>query len=296
MNIKNIIKDYAQLTKFGIVIFVLLTATQGYFLSLNQWSEFSLEDFLFFILGLYLISSGSFILNQAQEREFDQKMARTQKRPIARGALSALQGFVLAGSFIGFGLFLLLILHPLTGGLALLTVILYNGFYTLFWKRRWSHGAVFGALPGALPPVIGYSLGPSFIGSPECVYLFLLMFFWQMPHFWSLAIYYKKDYAQAGIPTLPVVFGDQKTLYEMSFYMVAYLGLALISPLFLQAGLTYLLFLCPLIVKVIYEFYCYLNHKTKWLRFFLWVNASIIVCLFVPLADKWVFYYFLSQS
>ena len=288
---KNLIIDYIKLTKFGIVVFVLLTASSGYFLSLGSISSYSSETFFFFLLGLYLVSSGSFILNQSQEWRLDQKMKRTKMRPIARGGLSSLQGYILAFAFITFGSFLLFLLQPLTAFLALLTVFLYNICYTVFWKRRLSHGAVFGALPGALPPVIGYSLMSNDIFSTECVYLFLLMFLWQMPHFWSLAIRYKEDYTQAGIPVLPVVYGFQKTVYEMGFYMIAYLGLALISPLFLRAGLMYILLLCPLVVKTLYEFYRYLNHHTAWLRFFLWINLSIIVYLSVPLFDKWLFNY-----
>ncbi len=287
---KHLLKDFIRITKFGIVIFVLLTASAGYFLSLNEISIFSTEIFLFFLVGLYLVSSGSFVLNQSQEWRLDQKMERTKRRPIARGSLSPLQGYVLAFTMIVFGGFLLFLLKPLTSFLALLTVFLYNVFYTLFWKKRLSHGAVFGAIPGALPPVIGYSLSNNNLFSTECVYLFLLMFLWQMPHFWSLAIRYKEDYNQAGVPVLPVIYGFQKTIYEMGFYMLAYVGLALISPLFLRAGLMYIFLLCPLVLKIIYEFYHYLNHQTKWLRFFLWINLSIIVYLSVPIMDKWFFY------
>lgn len=293
--IKSFFKSYSQLTKIGIVVFVLLTGSAGYFLSLNDKLEFSLISFLLFFIGLYLISSGSFILNQSQEWSLDQKMKRTSSRPIARGSLSPFQGYALSFIFIFTGFAILFYLKPLTAFLALTTVILYNTFYTLLWKRYMSHGAVFGALPGALPPVIGYSLGESYIFTTECVYLFLLMFLWQMPHFWSLAIRYKDDYAKAGVPVLPVVFGSEKTIYEMGLYMIAYLGLALISPLFLKAGVMYVLFLCPLVVKLAYEFLCYLHNHTRWLRFFLWINLSIIVYLSVPIIDKLVFSYFTYQ-
>ncbi len=288
---KNLIRDYVKITKFGIVVFVLLTASSGYFLSLRNFSFFSKEVFFFFLLGLYFVSSGSFILNQSQEWRLDRKMKRTKMRPIARGSLSSLQGYVLAFAMIIFGSFLLFLLKPLTAFIALLTVFLYNGLYTLLWKKQFSHGAVFGALPGALPPVIGYSVASNDLFSTECIYLFLIMFLWQMPHFWSLAIRYKEDYNRAGVPVLPVVYGLQKTIYEMGFYMIAYLGLALISPLFLQVGLMYVFFLYPLVIKVFYEFYRYLNHHTTWLRFFLWINVSIIVYLSVPIADKWLFQY-----
>ena len=287
----TLLKDYSRLTKLGIVVFVLLTATAGYFLSLDNIFLFSKEKYLLFILGLYLVSSGSFVLNQSQEWKLDQKMERTKRRPIARKSVTPFQGFVLSFAMILFGSFVIFLVSPLASFLSLLTVCLYNGFYTLLWKRRWSHGAVLGALPGALPPVIGYSLGNENLFSTECVYLFLLMFLWQMPHFWSLAIRYKEQYQQGGVPVLPVICGVQKTIYEMGFYMIAYLGLALISPLFLRVGLMYLLLLIPLVLKVLYEFFHYSNYHNKWLRFFLWINISIIVYLSVPVLDKWFFDY-----
>lgn len=286
---KHLLTDYIKLTKAGIVCFVLLTAGAGYLLSVNSFKQISLTVFLFFLTGLYLVSSGSFILNQIQERELDGKMKRTRSRPLPMGTITLFQASVLSFGFISFGLLLLALLNSLTAGLAFLTVLLYNGFYTLIWKRKMSHGAVFGALPGALPPVIGYSLGSNNLLSGPCVYLFLILFLWQMPHFWSLAIRYKEDYRQGGVPVLPVSVGFEKTLFEMGLYMIAYLGVALVSPLFLKAGPMYLIFLLPLVFKLAYEFLKYFQNPSKWLRFFLWINVSIILCFAVPVFDKWIF-------
>ena len=285
------LKDYYQLSKMGIVIFAFLTACSAYILSLNHFSQFSLEIFTVFLLGFYFVSSGSFILNQAQEWHLDKKMNRTKNRPIPVGKISPLQAYVLSLVFISFGIGLLFLLKPLTASLALLTVILYNGLYTLVWKKHLKYGAVLGALPGALPPVIGYSLGENSIFSGQCVYLFLLLFFWQMPHFWSLAIRYKEDYRKAGLPVLPVLDGHGKTLYQMGFYMLAYIGLALISPLFLKTGLMYIIFSLPLVFTLLYQFHKYFYNPSRWLRFFLWVNLSLIVYLGVPILDKWIFHW-----
>lgn len=282
-------KAYMKLTKAGIVCFVLLTAGAGYLLSVDSFKRISHPIFLFFLAGLYLVCSGSFILNQIQERELDGKMERTKGRPLPMGMITPFQASVLSFGFLFLGLSLLFLLKPLTAGLAFLTVFLYNGFYTLIWKRKMSHGAVFGALPGALPPVIGYSLGSDNVFSGPSVYLFLILFLWQMPHFWSLAIRYKEDYCKGGVPVLPVAAGFEKTLFEMGLYMIAYLGVALISPLFLKAGIMYALFLLPLTFKLAYEFFKYSQNPSKWLRFFLWINASIIFCFAVPVFDKWIF-------
>ena len=268
---------------------MLLTAGTGYLLSLDSFTQFSSSAFILFLTGLYLVSSGSFILNQIQERELDSKMKRTCSRPLPMKLISLFQASILCFGFISFGLLGLFILKPLTAGLALLTVLLYNGFYTLIWKRKMNHGAVLGAVPGALPPVIGYSLGSERLLEGPCIYLFLILFLWQMPHFWSLAIRYQEDYHKGGVPVLPVSAGFQRTLFEMGLYMIAYLGMTLVSPLFLKAGLMYLIFLVPLVFKLTYEFLKYFKNPVSWLRFFLWINFGILVQFAVPVLDKWLF-------
>ena len=288
--IKTFFKDYSRLTKGGIVFFALLTAGSGFLLALNSFSEFSFETFVLFFLGFYFVCSGGFILNQAQEWTLDQKMNRTKNRPVPLGKISPFQAYAFAFLFLLFGLGVLFVLKPLTMGLAVLTLILYNGFYTLWWKKHLKYGAVLGALPGALPPVIGYSLVDNPFLSKESVYLFLLLFLWQMPHFWSLAIRYREDYKKAGLPALPIVDSYEKTLYQIGFYMLAYLGLALISPLFLPAGLMYAFFLLPFVGILFYQFHKYFYNPSRWLPFFLWVNASILVYFAVPVLDKWIFY------
>ena len=293
--IKPAFKNYGQLSKIGIVSFALFTAGLAYILSLSDFSHFSFGIFALFMLGFYFTVSGGFILNQAQEWPLDQKMDRAKNRPIPSGKVSPLQAYILAVIFLFFGLSLLFLLKPLTAFLAFITVVLYNGFYTVLWKRYFRYGAVLGALPGALPPVIGYSLGTDDIFSGPCLYLFLLMFFWQMPHFWSLAIHYRKDYKKAGFPVLPVLSGRKKTLRLIGFYMLSYIGLALISPLFLSAGLIYMAVLPSLALILIYQFHKYFYKPSHWIKFFLWINASIIVCFAVPVLDKWILFFFVSR-
>ncbi|MDE0092726.1 MAG: heme o synthase, partial [Oligoflexia bacterium] len=291
MMIKTAFKDYYKLSKTGIVVFALLTASFAYVLALPHLSYFSVEDLTLFCLAFYFVCSGSFILNQAQEWLWDKKMNRTKNRPIPRGKISSGQASILAVLFLCFGLSLLFLINTVTAGLAFLTVVLYNFFYTLWWKRHLRYGAVLGAIPGAMPPLIGYSVASNDIFQLPAVYLFLLLFFWQMPHFWSLAIHYSKDYKKAGFPILPVVAGTEKTLYQMGFYILAYLGLSLMSPLFLTTGFMYLFVLIPFAFILLYQFYQYFYKPYhRWLKFFLWVNTSILVYFFVPVLDKWVFH------
>jgi protoheme IX farnesyltransferase len=280
---------FCDLTKSGIVVFVLLSGTAGYALSHSPYAPWD-----FFHLGcawatLYFLSAGSFALNQAQEWRIDRKMPRTENRPIPSGRVSALQGWAVGFGFVAIGLFFGLLLSPLVALLGLATVLLYNLLYTTVWKRRWAFAAVPGAIPGAMPVVIGYAANAPAPIKPDIVYAFAIMFLWQMPHFWSLALRFKDDYAKGGIPVLPIRLGDEKTLFHMGLYIFAYAALAVASPWFVSARWSYAVAVVPFAFKVLWEFNVYYRHrgKAKWLPFFLWTNFSLLVFLIAPVVDKW---------
>ncbi|MGE0763599.1 MAG: protoheme IX farnesyltransferase [Bdellovibrionales bacterium] len=283
-------RTYFKLTKSGIVWFVLLTAFLGYAMAVVTGNEWDSSALTLLLCGLYLVSSGSFSWNQAQEWQLDARMPRTQTRPIPRGTIQPWQAYLLGGLMIGFGSFLLSLVQPLSALLALATVVLYNGLYTLYWKKRWSFGAVPGAIPGAMPVVIGYSAMSGQILSPEVFYLFMIMFLWQMPHFWCLAIRYREDYANAKIPVLPLKLGVDRTLYHMGLYMFAYVGLAIAAPWFFNTHVFYLLLIVPIAIKVMIEFFRYHQARAegRWLPFFLWVNVSMLAFLAAPVMDSWL--------
>ncbi len=345
----SVLKSYLKLSKAGIVFFALLSAGAGFGLA-NLTNHLSLEGggvtsslpfpFFWLIAGLYLATSGGFVLNQASEWRLDSLMNRTKKRPVPAGKLTALQAFSLGITQIITGLFILLALKPLTAGLTLLAVLLYNIFYTKHWKKKWVFSAVPGALPGALPVMIGWSFPSSAVLSVECLYLFFVLFLWQMPHFWSLTLRYQEDYKKAGVPVPPLRLGRRKTLYHMAFYLLSYLGLALISPLFFKMNVAYIFLLIPFCVKVLWEFIKFsapregfslakikfpstamlkgsvettenikYNVETskspnkvkpkgsstenpdniKWKPFFLWLNFSVLIFLYAPVLDLWLY-------
>lgn len=282
---------YADLTKFGIVVFVLLTGLAGYGLSFPIEKTFDPMHLLVLIGGLFFLSSGSLALNQVQEYKIDQKMARTAHRPIAAGKLKPAAGIILSVSFLLIGGDLLLMASETSAILGWLTVLLYNGFYTLWWKKKMVFGAVPGALPGALPVTIGYAANQTQIFSPESVYMFLILFLWQMPHFWALAIRYREDYAKANIPTMPVVLGVPKTIFHIGLYTFVYVAVALLAPLFTHSGWVYLIAVIPVCFKILQEYFRFYRSAgtQKWFAFFMWVNTSLLVFLFVPVINKWSF-------
>ncbi len=291
------LKLFADLTKFGIVVFSVLAGLAGYATGFQIEQPFSWTIFVECLLGIYFISSGSLALNQVQDWRLDALMPRTAKRPIPAGKIKPAAAGILAIFFIVTGLYILFNLQPVAGWVGLFCIFLYNGPYTLYWKKKWAFAAVPGAIPGALPVTIGYAVANPEIFNSESIYLFLIMFLWQMPHFWVLAIRYKDDYAAGGIPVLPVVVGLDRTLFQIGLYTIVYVGVALAAPLFVQASWIYVLLTIPFAFKVLQEFYRYYrsNGTERWLAFFMWLNISMLVFIVIPVIDKWNFLFIHSN-
>lgn len=254
-------------------------------------SESSLDwsHFFKFIGGLYLLSSGSLALNQVQEHKLDAKMPRTKNRPIASGRLSPMAGAILSIWMILGGSLLLIEVSILSAALGWMTIILYNVFYTYFWKPRMVYAAIPGALPGALPVTIGYAAVNPDVLNTESIYLFLILFLWQMPHFWALALKFKDDYRSGDVPTLPAALGVQKTLSQMVFFTYLYVGLALISPWLITTSWFYTFAVVPFSIFLFYETQKFYRSKggEGWLKYFLSINLSVLIFVFVPALDKW---------
>lgn len=286
-------RPYYDLTKPGIVKLVIMTGLAGYFLGYPQGNKFDFIHFIFFVAGLAFISAGSLALNQVQEWREDAKMPRTMNRPIPIGIISPQQGLIFSLGLCLLGLVLLYLIQPITAALGFFTILHYNFLYTLIFKKNVVFAAVLGAVPGAAPGLLGYSSLHPHISTTEAIYIFLLMFLWQMPHFWALAIRYKDDYAKGGFPVLPAQVGDKRTQVHMGFYMIPYVTLALASPWFVEVHYFYYLFVIPVSLICIYEFarFCKSSDNKAWLRFFIWINLSILIYLFSPVLDRWIFYY-----
>ncbi|MBC7421534.1 MAG: protoheme IX farnesyltransferase [Bdellovibrio sp.] len=287
-------KTYSSLTKFGIVIFVLLAGLAGYATSFEIEQAFQWRHLLWFVGGLYFLSSGSLALNQVQEYKLDQKMPRTQNRPIASGKIKPAAGLILSLAMIFSGTGMMYELSPMAGHLSLVSVLFYNVFYTMYWKPKWIFAAVPGAIPGALPITIGYAVNNSNILNSDSVYLFLIMFLWQMPHFWTLAIKYKEDYRLGGIPTLPTALGVHKTLFHVGLYTFTYAGVAIASPFFLHSSWFFAALVFPFAFMLLKEFFRVYKSdaQERWFAFFMWTNISMLVFVFVPAIDKWSFLFF----
>ena len=129
--------------------------------------------------------------------------------------------------------------NPLTAALALGGGLFYVVVYTWWLKRRTVQNIVIGGAAGAIPPLVGWAAVTGEVGLPA-LFMFAIVFYWTPPHFWALALLTKDDYAEAGVPMLPVVRGDQETARQIALYTVLLVGLTLLPFLSQTFGLVYL--------------------------------------------------------
>ena len=283
---------YAELAKSGIVTLVLISVLGGYLAGQHFDAPFDFTRLLLTLFGILFLASGSSALNQYQERVIDASMPRTAKRPLPSGRLTERAVLIFIGLTLVLGLLLLSQISIAQLILGLLAVASYNGLYTLWWKRHWAFAAVPGALPGALPIWMGYAAASGEVFTPGGIYLFFLLFFWQMPHFWVLALKYRKDYESGGFPTLPVAHGLGLTVSQISVWCLAYVGISLIAPLFMRVGIIYLIITPLMGLKLLWELRKFVKQPESkyWLHFFLWVNFSLIIYIAAAVIDLWSVY------
>jgi len=238
MSYTSAAKEYLALTKPGIVTLVLITTLGGAYIG----SRGNLDSFLVFwaLLGTGLAAAGSAVLNMVLDRDIDSLMERTSARPLPRGTVNPFNA-ILFGAFLLMVSFLLLsiFVNLLSAILAMIAAFSYVVLYTFLLKRKTPVATEVGGISGALPPVIGYAAATGEVDL-KALTLFLIMFMWQPPHFWVLALKYRDDYAKAGIPTLPVSRGVEITKVKTLLYTVSLLPLSVIPYMIGMAGRLYL--------------------------------------------------------
>ena len=179
------------------------------------------------LASLFLAATGSAILNCLFDAPLDALMTRSRTRVEAIEKTG--KGNLLATALAGIAASLLLAilcLDTLVSILILTAVISYAFLYTLRLKRRSPWGTVAGGIPGALPVLVGYAAAAHTLRL-DAIILFTIMLLWQPPHFWALALEYKSDYRAAGIPVLPVIYGERYTKILIFIYATALLPASL---------------------------------------------------------------------
>lgn len=233
------IKTYYQLTKPGIIYGNTLTTAGGFLLAsctfgFNAWLMVAT------LVGTAFVMAASCVVNNYIDREIDRKMARTKKRALVIGSVSVTAALLYASvlAVIGFVL-LALFTNMLTVLLGVIAAATYIVFYGIA-KRRSVHGTLVGSVAGALPPVAGYTAASNTFDAAAVIIFFVLVF-WQMSHFYAIAMYRMKDYAAAGIPVLPIKWGMQATKIQIITYTVAFLVAVSMLSVYGYTGYTYLI-------------------------------------------------------
>lgn len=245
---RSVVRDYILLTKPGIVLLVLITCLTGMYLAAKGFPS----PWLVFwcLLGTGLASAGSAVLNQFFDRDIDAIMSRTKSRPLPSGSISPLSALIYGSVLLIASFYIMLVfVNPVATFFTLTASFFYVVVYTLALKRKSPLATEIGGISGALPPVIGYTAVTGKFGIEPFI-LFLIMFVWQPPHFWVLAVKYAEDYKKAGVPTLPVVKGIFQTKVRTLFYTAMLFPLSLLPALYGMAGKVY--FFTAFVLSFIY--------------------------------------------
>jgi protoheme IX farnesyltransferase len=201
--VRDVVTAYLGLTKPRIIELLLVTTVPAMFLAAGGVPPLTVV--LFTMVGGCLAAASANAFNCVLDRDIDERMRRTRRRPLPRHAVGPL-GATVFGVILGIAatLWLGYFVNWLSAALALGANAFYIAVYTLWLKRRTPQNIIWGGIAGCFPPLIGWTAVTGSLALTPFV-MFLIVFFWTPPHTWALAIRYREDYAGANVPMLPVV-------------------------------------------------------------------------------------------
>jgi protoheme IX farnesyltransferase len=211
---RQVVADYVDLTKPKVQSLLLFTTV----MTMEVAGDPSVSRVALTCVGGYLSAGGAGAINHYWDRDIDARMRRTANRPIPSGRVSPAAA-VRYGILLQILSFVLLSLtvNVLAAALALGGFIGYVGVYTMWLKRRTPQNIVIGGAAGAMPPLVAWAATRGSL-SWTAVYLFAIVFYWTPPHFWALSLLMKDEYAEVGVPMLPVVRGEDTTRLHIVLY------------------------------------------------------------------------------
>jgi protoheme IX farnesyltransferase len=228
---------YVSIVKPGIIFGNIVTVSGGFFLASHQHFNFWL--FLITLIGMSLVIASGCVFNNYIDRDIDSLMERTKNRVMVKGLISG-KIAILYAIMLGIAGFLVLYFgtNLLTTLIAATGLFVYVIAYTLLTKRHSNLGTYIGSISGAVPPVVGYCAVTNHFDTAAII-LFLILFFWQMPHFYAITIFRLKDFSAACIPVLPIQKSISHTKMMMMFYVVVFSITAIMPSLFGYVGWIY---------------------------------------------------------
>jgi heme o synthase len=253
----NRIAQYWALTKPRVTQLAVFCAVIGMFLAVPGLPDWRL--LLSATIGIWLLAGAAFAVNCLVEREIDSRMARTARRPMARGEITVVQTLLFSGVIGGAGMWVLYTLvNPLTMWLTFATFVGYAVIYTIILKPATPQNIVIGGLSGAMPPALGWAAIANDVPMQAWI-LVLIIFVWTPPHFWSLALYRRDDYAKSGLPMLPVTHGLAFTQFQILLYTIVLVATTMLPFAVKMSGLIYLV--SASILGIIYLWYAWRLYK-----------------------------------
>ena len=234
----GVVNDYVTLTKPPIIVLLVITAIGGMFLAAEGIPP--LQALGMVCLGGTLGAGGANAINHFLDQDIDAIMSRTIKRPVASHRIAPMSALVF-GIALNVGAFFVLTywVNLLAASLTLSATLFYVLVYTGWLKRNTPQNIVIGGAAGAIPPMVGWVAVTGSLDLPA-LYLFTIVFFWTPPHFWALALMIQNDYQRAGVPMLPVVVGEERTVQNIFMYSMALVALTLLFGASDAVGLVYL--------------------------------------------------------
>lgn len=285
-----LVGTYAELSKLGVVSLVLVSTAAGFLLAAPLGPDFPWGRGLIGMAGVLLLSSGASALNQVQERGPDARMARTAGRPLPSGRVSVAHGLCFSAGAVASGTALLWLgLGPASGILGVVAAAFYNGVYTPWLKPSSAFAAVPGAVPGALPPVIGWVAAGGRPWDIPALILFGILFLWQMPHFWALALRYRSDYAAGGFPMVSEAVGVDGTARLILVYALSLTALSLAAPSFGLGGPVSFVAAALLgyrLLRLAARFAREPHDERGWLSLFLFSNLYLLLLFTVMVSER----------
>jgi len=251
--IKEKFRGYVSLTKPRIMVLLLVTAMTG--LVVGKQGVPSLTLVIAVLMGGAFASGGASSINHYLDSDIDSKMNRTKNRPIPSKRISPVEALLFGVVLSALGFLVLIYWGNLLSAILAMTGTLFYVFvYTMLLKRNTPQNIVLGGAAGAIPPLVGYAAATGTV-SISGIYLFLIIFFWTPPHFWSLALMIKDDYERAGIPMLPVVKGVAHTKRSIFAYTVFLIGLTL--GFAWMEGMGWIYFISSLVLGSVFVYYAW---------------------------------------
>ncbi|ACD83481.1 Heme O synthase, protoheme IX farnesyltransferase CtaB [Methylacidiphilum infernorum V4] len=283
----TLLKDIAQLIKFRLTLLVLTTTFFGFVLGAS--GPLDLVKAIHVLVGTALLAASAAVLNEVLESRQDSQMSRTKDRPLPAHRFDAIEAAIIAiiGAVIGF-LYLWNFSNLVAAFIALFSLVSYVCIYTPL-KRISPWNTWIGAVSGALPPVIGYAAQNENLVHSTPLFLFSILFFWQMPHFYAIAWIYKNDYKKAGFKMLVVVDSTGKKLTSQSLlFSFLLLPISTIPYFTGHAGVVYLGGSLALgLVFLGSAFLLHLHRDLKSARLLFFSSIAYLPLLFTLLALCW---------